>query len=113
MKKDKKGIFSNELNKIPIKSHKKDLINPEINKEIESKLSQTYYDFQDLDYKEAIIYDKSSYFRMYWEFLVDSQIILGTFCTDNHLDLFVIKLSFFICTFQISFFLNALFYSDE
>ena len=27
--------------------------------------------------------------------------------------LFVIKLSFFICTFQISFFLNALFYTDE
>ena len=46
-------------------------------------------------------------------FLVDSQIILGTFFTDNHLNLFVIKLSFFICTFQISFFLNALFYTDE
>ena len=68
---------------------------------------------QDLDYEEALIYDKRSYFKMYWEFLVDSQIILGTFCTDNHLDLFIIKLSFFICTFQISFFLNALFYSDE
>ena len=50
---------------------------------------------------------------MYWEFLVDSQIILGTFCTDNNLDLFIIKLSFFICTFQISFFLNALFYTDD
>ena len=46
-------------------------------------------------------------------FLVDSQIILGTFCTDNHLDLFVIKLSFLVCTFQISFFLNAIFYTDE
>ena len=50
---------------------------------------------------------------MYWGFLVDSQIILGTFCTDNNLDLFVIKLSFLVCTFQISFFLNALFYTDE
>ena len=50
---------------------------------------------------------------MYWGFLVDSQIILGTFFTDNHLDLFVIKLSFLVCTFQISFFLNALFYTDE
>ena len=50
---------------------------------------------------------------MYWGFLVDSQIILGTFFTDNHLDLFVIKLSFLVCNFQISFFLNALFYSDE
>ena len=50
---------------------------------------------------------------MYWGFLLDSQIILGTFFTENHLDLFVIKLSFLVCTFQISFFLNALFYTDE
>ena len=50
---------------------------------------------------------------MCWGFLVDSQIILGTFCTDNHFDLFVIKLSFLVFTFQISFFLNALFYTDE
>ena len=50
---------------------------------------------------------------MYWGFLVDSQIILGTFCTEDNLDLFVIKLSFLVFTFQISFFLNALFYTDE
>ena len=29
------------------------------------------------------------------------------------MDLFVIKISFLVCTFQISFFLNALFYTDE
>ena len=77
------------------------------------KLSQTDYDLQDMDYEEAIIYDKRSYFKIYWAFLADSQIILGTFCTDNYLNLFVIKLSFFICTFQIRFFLNALFYTDK
>ena len=76
-------------------------------------LSRTYEDILDLDYEEAIIKDKSSFIRIFWLYLVDSQIILGTFCTDNNLDLFIIKLSFFICTFQISFFLNALFYSDE
>ena len=80
---------------------------PEIN------LSYTDWDIQDMDYEEAIIYDKRSYIKMYWSFLIDSQIILGTFCTDNHLNLLVIKLSFFICTFQISFFLNALFYTDD
>jgi len=66
-----------------------------------------------MDYEEAIIYDKRNYLRMNWSFLVESQIILGTFCTENYLNLFVIKLSFFIFTFQISFFLNALFYTDE
>ena len=66
-----------------------------------------------MDYEEAIIYDKRSYIKMYFSFLVDSQIILGTFCTPNDLHLFVIKLSFLVCTFQISFFLNALFYTDD
>jgi len=77
------------------------------------KLYKADEDLQDMEYEQAIIYDKRSYLRMYWEFLVDSQIILGTFCTENYLNLFVIKLSFFICTFQISFFLNAFFYTDE
>ena len=66
-------------------------------------------ELQDIDYELAIIYDKRPYFRMYWAFLVDTQIILGTFCTENYLNLLVIKLSFFIFTFQISFFLNAFF----
>ena len=44
---------------------------------------------------------------------MDKQIILGTFCSKNYLTLFVIKLSFLVCTFQISFFLNAFFYTDE
>ena len=57
-----------------------------------------------MEYEQAIIYDKRSYFKIYWAYLVDTQIILGTFCTENYLNLFVIKLSFFIFTFQISFF---------
>ena len=70
-------------------------------------------DLQDMDYEEAIIYDKRSCFGMYWAFLVDTQIILETFCTENYLHLFVIKLSFFVCSFQMNLFLNALFYTDE
>ena len=83
------------------------------NKNGDIKLLENDEDLQDMDYDLAIIYDKRSYLRMYWAFLVDSQIILGTFCTENYLNLFVIKLSFFIFTFQINFFLNALFYTDE
>ena len=70
-------------------------------------------DLQNMDYEEAIIQDKRTFLKMYWSFLVDSEIILGTFCTENYLYLFVIKLSFFLFTFQISFFLNALFYTDD
>ena len=71
------------------------------------------YGLDDMDYEEAIIYDNRSYLKMYWSSLVDSQIILNTFFTDNNLNLFIIKLSFFIFSFEISFFLNTLFYTDE
>ena len=77
------------------------------------KLSNTDEDLQDMDFEEAIIQDKRSYLRMYWSFLIDSQIILGTFYTENYLSLLVIKLSFLVFTFEISFFLNALFYTDD
>ena len=79
----------------------------------EISLSKTDEDLQDMEYEEAILYDKRSFLRMYWAFLIDTQIILGTFCTDSYLNLFVIKLSFFIFNFQIMFFLNAFFYTDE
>ena len=66
-----------------------------------------------MDFEEEMNQDDRTYLRIYWGFLVDSQIILGTFFTENYLDLFIIKLSFLVFTFQISFFLNALFYTDE
>ena len=79
----------------------------------DSNLARTNDELQDMDYEEAIIYDKRPYIKMYWSQLIDSQIILGTFFTENNLNLLIIKISFFICIFQISFFLNALFYTDD
>ena len=119
-KKNKKKKISNDKNKNNIKEKKdaynletlEDKVNSKNNKD-QNKLYQTDEDLQDMEYEKAIIYDKRSYLRMYWTFLIDTQIILGTFCTESYLNLFVIKLSFFICTFQISFFLNAFFYTDE
>ena len=77
------------------------------------KLSNANDNLQNLDFEQAILYDKRTFIKMYWAFLVDTQIILETFFTENNLTLFVIKLSFFVFTLQISFFLNALFYTDE
>ena len=70
-------------------------------------------ELDEMDFEEAIIYDKRSYLKLYWSSLIDSQIILSTFFTSNNLYLFLIKLSFFISNFQMNFFLNALFYTDE
>ena len=47
------------------------------------KLSRSDEDLLDMDYEHAIIYDKRKYLRMYWGVLIDNQIILGTFCTEN------------------------------
>ena len=77
------------------------------------RISNNGEHLQDMDYKMASFEDKRSFLRIYLSYLVDSQIILGTFCTENYLNLFIIKLSFFVYTFQISFFLNAFFYTDK
>ena len=103
----------NKLHNIETKNYKKNNNKNKFMKKEIHLLSQTDEDLQDMEYEKAIIYDKRSFMRMYWSFLLESQIILGTFCTENYLYLFVIKLSFLICTFQISFFLNSLFYTDE
>jgi len=78
-----------------------------------NKYSNNYSDLQEMSYEQAIIYDKRSFLRMYWSFLAESQVILGTFCLTDYLHLYIIKLSFLVFTFQINFFLNALFYTDE
>ena len=103
IKSNKNGFFKKYNSKSKFKDNENKLKYC-INIDDKMKLFQDIYNVQDMNYEEAIINDKRGYFKMYWGFLVDTQIILGTFCTDNHLDLFVIKLSFFVFTFQISFF---------
>ena len=110
IKNNNKGIYQMETK---LYKNNNILKKPEINKKCSLKLSYHDSEMQELYYEEAIIYDKRTYLCMFWGFLVDSQIIFGTFFTEDNLDLFVIKLSFLIFTFQISFFLNALFYTDE
>ena len=87
-------------------------INKSINYNI-VKLSRGDEDLLDMDYEQAINFDKRAYLKMFWGILVDNQIILGTFFTENYLHLFVIKLSFLVFNFEISLFLNAFFYTDE
>ena len=108
----------NTIKETGINLNKEDSIKNNKIDEIEYKdkiinFAYTDEDFQDMDYEEAYQLDKRSCLRIYWSFLVETQIILATFFTSNFLYLFVVKLSFLFFTFQISFFLNALFYTDE
>ena len=70
-------------------------------------------ELQDMDYEEAIIYDERNYFRIFWSFLLENQIILGAFCTKNYLQLFCYKIKSFYFCFPNKFFLNAFFYTDD
>ena len=109
----KKSILEKDTNKIYNMKSKINKNKIKENNKKENKIELLYTDIKEFDYKEAIIFNKISYLKMYWSFLSDSQIILGTIFNNNDLDLFTIKLSFLVFTFQISFFLNALFYYDE
>ena len=109
-----KGIkFININNNNYFYNIEKSKLNKNLTNKHSNRLFKNINDLNEMNYEEAILYDKRGYLKIYWEFLVDSQIILVTFCTDNYLDLFIIKLSFFICNFQISSFLNTFFYTDK
>ena len=125
-KKIKNESMKNLLNSSKHKKAKKTIIisnnyiqTININNPIKSKNNKNFHikllnlDVQEFDYEEAIIYDKRSYIKIYWGFFQESHIILDTIFKNNKFELFVIKLSFLVFNFQISFFLNAFFYSDE
>ena len=70
-------------------------------------------ELNEMNFEDAFQNDKRSFLRMYWAYLLDNHIIINTFFAVSYLDLRIIKISFLIYTFEISFFLNAFFYSDE
>ena len=75
--------------------------------------SLTYEEINDLDFDKALVNDTRSFWRIFLSYLLQEHIIINTFCTDAYLELRAIKLSFLVFGYEISFFLNALFYTDE
>ena len=75
--------------------------------------SYTNEDFNDMKFEEAINLDTRSFYRIFVSYLLEEHIIFNTFCTDVYLELRAIKLSFLVFGYEINFFLNAFFYTDE
>ena len=65
-----------------------------------------------LDFEEAMHNDNRNFIRIYMAILKEEHIIINTFIKDIYLELRSIKLSFLVFSFEISFFLNAFFYTD-
>jgi hypothetical protein len=72
-----------------------------------------YEKYNDLDYEEALNYDKRYFYQMYLGFLYQQHVIINTFFAEVFLELRAIKISFFIFGLEIGFFFNAFFYTDD
>ena len=70
-------------------------------------------ELNDLEYEEALIIDKRTYFEYYWSLLRKKQLILFTFVPINDYNLFSLKISLFLLSFSLYFTVNGFFFSDE
>ena len=71
------------------------------------------FELNDLEYKEAIIYDKRTFFQMYLDTLKREHIIIFTFIIYNDFNLFSVKLIKFIFLTASDMAMNVFFFSDE
>ena len=77
------------------------------------KISLNDQELNILEYKEALIYDKRTYFQYYWSLLKKKHLILFAFIPNNDYNLQYIKISLLILSFSIYFNINGFFFSDK
>ena len=66
-----------------------------------------------LQYKEAIMYDKRTYFQYYWSLLKIGNLFLFSFMPNNDYNSMVIKICLFFFSFGLYYTVNALFFTDS
>ena len=114
-KKDKK---ENSLNKhLYSKKNSSDILSKEnrigflISKRRKSKLDE--FELNELEYEEAIIHDKSSFIKIYWDKICREHIVIFTFFICNDYNILYIKYSRFIFLFVTDMAINVFFFSDD
>ena len=70
-------------------------------------------EINNLEYEEAIIIDKRTYFQYYYSLLKKKNLILFVFLPSNDYNLSVIKISLLLLSFSLCFTINGFFFSDE
>ena len=91
---------------------------------LNKKVSKTNINFTDLikrkdfelnglDYEEAIIIDKRSYFQYYVSLIKNNHPILFSFVPFNDYNSFIIKIFLFFFSFSLDLTINALFFNDD
>ena len=71
------------------------------------------YELDDLDYMEAIIYDKRTFFEFFLCLVKREHLIVFTFIFCSDFNLLCIKLSLFIFSISLDFSTNVLFFTDN
>ena len=79
----------------------------DINKEISDE------ELNELSYEDAIEIDDRNFFKLYWGYLQEEEIIMNTFIKSSFLELKSIRIIVFFTGIAIDFCLNALFYTDD
>ena len=91
-----------------------DIIKSFANKNPEEKnKSLDSFELNDLEYNEAIIYDKRSFNKTYLDFLRREHLIIFTFFVCNDYNLIYIKYTRFIFLIVTDMALNVIFFSDD
>ena len=70
-------------------------------------------ELNEMNYKNAIIYDKRKYWEYYISLLKKKQLIILTFISNNDYNVFFLKFSLFIISISGYFALNAFFFTDS
>jgi hydrocephalus-inducing protein len=66
-----------------------------------------------MDYEDAIISDKRSYWQYYYSLLKKKHLIILTFIANNDYNVFILKFSLFIISLTLFLALNTLFFRDS
>ena len=71
------------------------------------------FELNELEYYEAIIFDKRSFYQIYWAILMREHLILFTFFSWNDYNIFYIKFARFIFLVCTDMAMNVIFFSDD
>ena len=86
---------------------------PKKNSLNKSKEYLSDYELNKLQYKEAIKYDKRTYFQYYWSLLKKGNLFLFSFIPNKDYNSMVIKICLFFFSFGLYYTVNALFFTDS
>ena len=70
-------------------------------------------EINDLKYEIALKIDKRSYFEYYWSLLKKKHLILFTFWHSNDYNIYTVKVSLFLLSFELYISINGFFFSDD